>query len=658
VGKKFLILFLSLLFLVFTNISAFSEEPKIMEGHRAPISDFTIAQDGKTLISLDSEGKIKFWSLMSYKVIKEYSIYNAPYFLNIDLSQTKKYIALSADEVLWIYDTKKRKVISKINGVESKGVFIGEEKLLYLRDGFINIMPIYKPSDIKKTRFPYTPPNFIELSPSKKYLALISDDYFIIYDLEDNKILKKKKDKIELFSFIGDTKFIIQTQIGVFLGDIKKKSPKLIKLNIPRSEYLTSSPDGKYVLSSTLKKLYIYEVLKNKLKEKLSQNFDSIQKWIFIDSFRSVFLSIGSNELSVVSTSDLSPIVNLGGYSLPVDKIRFSPSGTFLGIGFRDGDSYYMHVYDLKKCTHIKNELFSCAIDFEFSKTSDKIAILDSDNELFIYNPKEDKVEKFMEDVRERLLLFRKNLIYTFFGYNNLGIYNIKNGNFDSINLNSMPFLYPVVSRKGEIATLGEDGNIWVYTERKCKPKKIVIPSKIKEKLQAEEIGTNIVYIVFTNKEKELIISFPEGESFIMEQIKNFKIIKKQKIKSPIIGEIANGRYLLQEEVSPKTKTVILNILDKNLKKIKTVKMGNALISSYDYTKRILAVGDYGGIVKLVKLKKDEALTMKVFNDGNWIIINNKGEFAAGEGIDKYIDLEKYKLKRCHKEEILRNFFK
>ncbi len=657
-GKKFLVLSLFLLFLALNNVFAFSEELKIMEGHRAPISDFTILQDKKTLVSLDSEGKIKFWSLSSYKVIEEYSVYNAPYFLHIDLSQSKRYIALSGDEILWVYDTKKEEVILKINGVESKGVFIGEENLLYLRDGYINIMPIYKPSNTKKIKFPYIPPNYIELSPSKKYLALISDDYLIIYNLKNKKIIEKIKNKIDLFSFMGDEKFIIQTQTGVFLGNIKEKSFALVRLNIPHSEYLTCSSDGKYILSSTPKKLYIYESSKNKIKEKLSQNFDSVQKWIFIDDIRSVFLSMGSNELSIISTLDLSPIVNLGGYSLPIDKIQFSPSGTFFGIGFRDGDSYLMYVYNLKKCTHIENEIFSSAIDFEFSKTSDKIAILDPENELFIYNPKTNKIEKYIEDVREKLLLFRKHLLYTFFGYNNLGIYNVKDGSFDSVNLNSMPLLYPVVSRNGDIATLGEDGNVWIYTEKGKKSRKIAIPKEVKDKLQAEEIGINIVYIVFTNKRGNLIISFPEDKNFVMEKIENFKIVKKQKIKSPIIGEINRGTYFIQEEISRKTKGVILNILDKNLKKIKSIKMDNALISSYDYTKKILAIGDYGGTTKIVRLDNKKTLTMKVFNDGNWIIINDKGEFSAGEGIDKYINLKKYGLKRRQKEELLRNFFK
>ncbi len=652
----YLFLFL-ILFLVssFFNIGS-AKEVKILEGHRAPISDFTVTADGRELVSLDSEGKIKFWSLDTYKVIKEFCIYSAPYFTHIDISDTKRYIALSGEEVVWIFDTIKKKVIFKIEGTESKGLFLQDERLIYLRDGYINILNLRdKKYPIKKIRFSYVPPDDIILSPSKRYLSLYGDKYLLIFDLEKEKIIQKINGKFIEFSFLGDKKFISYTKGMLLLYDIKgNEVPILHPENI---EYLKGSSNGEYLFISSEDSLSLYKIEKDNLKKLIQKAFGPIQKWIFLKKGISAFLSLGSNEITLVYFHDFSAIANLGGYSLPIDKVRFSYSGHFLLAGLKDGDSYLFRMYNIKHHTFIENDLFSSCIDFEASVTSDKVAILDPNYDLYIYNLKTLKVEKVIPEVREELLLFRKNLIYTFFGYNNLGIYNIENEKFDSINLNTMPFLHPTVSDEGTIATLGEDGNIWIYLKNGHEAKKIELPSEVKEKLQAEEIGITIPTVVFTGKRGELILSIPENDKFTIEKIENFRSKEKLNMEGPIIGTIEKGKYYLQEVTSKSTGKVFINILTNKFKKIKTIKMDDALISSYDYARGFLIIGDYGGTTKIVRLKDMKSLMIRIFADGNWIIMNNEGKFSAGEGIEKYLNMGKEEIAKHLKKNIMVDFF-
>ena len=327
-----------------------------------------------------------------------------------------------------------------------------------------------------------------------------------------------------------------------------------------------------------------------------------------------------------------------------------------MALGFKDKESYIIRVYDMQRIRPVESDVFSSLIDFEISKTDDRIGILSPDYELYIYNLRENSVEKVVEDVKEELLLFRKKWVYTFFGYNNLGIYNIDNNSFDNLNLNSMPFLHPTISNSGTIATLGEDGNIWIYTKDKKDAKKIELPDDVKERLQAEELGINIPQVAFTEKKGELLLSIPEGDEFTIEKIENFKSKKKWKAKGPIIGTIDKGKYYLQT-VFNKGKTTLF-ILDRDFKKIKEIEIGEGLVSSYTYAKGILVVGDYCGNVKFIKIKNMETLVAKVFNDGNWIIINDKGEFFGSKSIDKYLSLTKEELDKRYKKDIMKKFFK
>ncbi len=644
-----------IIFLLSTSLG-YGEEIKILEGHRSPISDFCLTYSKNSLISMDSEGKIKFWSLSSYKVTNEFNIYNAPYFTHIDISNSGRYIALSADEVLWVFDILKKSVIKKINGIESMGLFAGGENLLYLRDGYINILDLYK-NKSERIRFAYPPPENISISSSRSYLALWGKGYLIIFDLKEKNIIRKIKKDVLLFSFLGDNKFLFYTENGLFIDNINGKNPVALP-DIDNVEYVKGSYDGTKILISTPKNLYIYKIEHGKIKKEISEEFGPIQKWVFTSKNISAFLPLGSNEIVLVSSADLSAIANLGGYSLPVDKIRFSYSGDYLIAGLKDKDTYLLRVYDIKHHTFVENDLFSSCIDFEASTTSEKIAVLDPNYDLYIYNLKNHEVEKLVPEVRDELLLFKKNLIYTFFDYNNLGIYNINNGSFESMNLNSMPFLPPIISPDGTIATLGEDGNVWIYIKGK-KPKKIELPDEVKERLQAEELGITIPEVVFTGKRGELILSIPEENSgFIIEKIENYRSRKKLKLDGPIIGVIEHGKYYLQEVTLPDTGKVVLNLLNTHFKKMKSIEMDDALISSYDYAKGFLIAGDYGGTIKVVKIKTESTLTIKIFNDGNWIIMNNKGEFSAGKGIDKYLDLTPQEISRRYKEGIMEDFFK
>ncbi len=654
--KNIITVIIILCILLYFSSIGLSEPIKIFEGHYSPISDFTITYDKNTLISLDSEGKIKFWSLNSYKVINELHLYNAPYFLSIDVSQSSRYLALSGSEILWIYDVVKKKVISKLNGVESIGLFIGDDTLLYLRDGYINMVTLDDKALSKKIRFPYTPPDFISVSPLKRFLALGSNEYLMIYDLERGKLIRKIKRDILSFSFLGDKRFIFQAKDGIYIDNINGRTPALLPIKIHSISYIEGSPYKKRFVVSTEEKLILYTIEGGKVKEEFSKEFESIQKWIYINDKKSAFLPVGANEIAVVSTPDLSAIANLGGYSLPVDKVEFSPSGRFLALGFKDKESYIIKVYDMQKTQLLESDVFSSLIDFEISKTDDRIGILSPDYELYIYNLKKNSVEKVIEEVKEELLLFRKKWLYTFFGYSNLGIYNIDDGSFDNLNLNSMPFLHPTISNNGTIATLGEDGNIWVYMRGKKNAKKIELPDDVKEKLQAEELGIDLPRVTFTEKRGEILLSIPEENGFTIEKIENFKSKKKWKAKGPIIGTIDGGRYYLQT-VFDKGKTTLF-ILNRNFKKVKEIEIGEGLISSYTYAKGILVVGDYCGNVKFIKIKNMETLVAKVFNDGNWIIINDKGEFFGSKGIDKYLSLTKEEFDKRYKKDIMKKFFK
>ncbi len=656
--KKSIYLFLFLvLFLIFFSNKGIAKDIEIFEGHRAPISDFTLTSDIRELVSLDSEGKVKFWSLDTYKVIKEFCIYNAPYFTHIDISDTKRYIALSGDEIVWIFDTIKKRVVLKINGTESKGLFIQDEKLLYLRDGYINILDLRdKKHRIKKIRFPYVPPDGIVLSPSKRYLSLYGDSYLIIFDLEKGKIIQKTNGKFIGFSFLGDKRFISYTKGMLLLSDMKGN--QVPTLHLEKIEYLKGSPDGKYLFTSSENTLSLYKIEGESLKKLAQKNFGPIQKWIFLKKDISAFLLLGSNEITLVSVYDFSAIANLGGYSLPVDKVKFSHLGNFLLAGLKDGDNYLFRMYSIKNHSFITSDLFSSCIDFEASTTSNKVALLDSNYDLYIYNLKTLKIEKVIPEVREELLLFRKNIVYTFFGYNNLGIYNVENGEFESVNLNTMPFLHPTVSVEGNIATLGEDGNIWIYSKNDQEAKKIILPDEVKEKLQAEEIGITIPTVVFTGKRGELILSIPEEKGFTIEKIENFRSKEKLKMEGPIIGAIEKGKYYLQEVTSEDTGKVVVNILTNRFKKIKTIEMDDALISSYDYAKGFLIIGDYGGTTKIVKLRDMKSLTIKIFADGNWIIMDDKGKFSASEGIEKYLNISKEEVTKHLKKDIMVDFFK
>ena len=132
--KKYIFLAIVILIL-FISISIYAENIKIFEGHRSPISDFTLIDNTNQIISIDPEGKIKIWDLNKNKVIKEYYIPNAPYFLSIDISFSQRFIALSGNDIIWIYDIAKKKVIKKIDGVESKGLFTSpDDTMLYLNE--------------------------------------------------------------------------------------------------------------------------------------------------------------------------------------------------------------------------------------------------------------------------------------------------------------------------------------------------------------------------------------------------------------------------------------------------------------------------------------------------------------------------------------------
>ncbi len=655
--KTLAFLFLVVWLFLFTKYPIYAKEIKILEGHKSPISDFVVNNQKNTLVSLDSEGKVKFWSLDSYKVVKDFSIYNAPYFTHIDTSFTTRYIALSGDEVLWVFDTTKGKTILKISGVESRGLFIGGERLLYLRDGYINILDFKKVKLVPdKIEFPYPSPNSIEISPSKEYISFCSENYLMIFDLKSRKIVRKIKGAIDGFSFLGDTKFLYNLDNIIFLSAIDGKPiPILHKEGI---EYFSGSPSGKYLLLSTKDDISLYSVENYKLKKIKSREFAPIQKWAFISRDLSAFLVLGSNEITLVSVLDFSAVANLGGYSLPVDKLRFSHSGDFILAGFKDVDNYLFRLYDIRHHVFIENDLFSSCIDFETSRSSDKVALLDSNYDLYIYNLKKLKIEKVIPEVREELLFFRKNLVYTFFGYNNLGIYNIKAGEFSYINLNTMPFFSPWVSEDGRVATLGEDGNIWLYTPHKREVKKVELPDEVKEKLQAEEIGINIPIVIFTKKSKELILSVPFGDKFIVEEIENFKVKNRLEMEGPIIGIIDNDKYYLEEVSLSDTGKTVVNILNKNFKKMKTIEMGDTLISTYDYSNGFLMLGDYGGISKVVRLKDLSTITIRIFADGNWIILNDKGEFSAGEGIEKYLNIDKNEVSKYLKKDVMIDFFK
>lgn len=654
--KKIIIFPLFLFFFLVTTYIGLGKEIKILEGHRAPISDFTIDTTKDTIVSLDYEGKIKLWSLKSYKVLKNFTIYNAPYFTEIDISPSNRYIALSGDEAVWVYDTIKRSVIIKINGIESKGVFINNRYLTYLRDGYINILDINKQKITEKIDFPYSPPNFLTLSFNKKFMALCNEEYIIIVDLNHRKIIRKIASEALSFSFLGNNRFIFLSKGKILLDNIKGKRPKSLNLDITNINYISGSPYGERIVVLTNSEIYIYKLKGSTFKKESYKKFGIIQKWLFIDEKRGVFLSIGANQLTIVSVKNLSAISNLGGYALPVDKIRFSHSGKFLAIGLRNEETYLFRICNLKDLSFIKKDFFSSSIDFELSKTKDKVAILDSSYDLYIYNLKTGKVEKIIQDVREELLLYRKDLIYTFFEYSNLGIYNTKDGSFNSVNLNSMPFLRPYISRKGFMAILGEDGNIWIYNEKGENIKKISLPDKVKEKLQAEELGITIPRVVFTNNRGNFILSIPEEDGFFIEKIEHFKVIKKLRLKGSIIGAIDN-KYLLEEVIS-KTGEVIVNLLDNQFKKITSIKMGEGLISSYDYFKNYIVIGDQCGNIKFIRLKDMATLTIKIFSDGNFIIYNDKGEFFAGKGIEKYVELTKNEMQRLYKKDVAKNFFK
>ncbi len=205
---------------------------------------------------------------------------------------------------------------------------------------------------------------------------------------------------------------------------------------------------------------------------------------------------------------------------------------------------------------------------------------------------------------------------------------------------------------------MGEDGNIWIYSKNDQEAKKIILPDEVKEKLQAEEIGITIPTVVFTGKMGELILSIPEEKGFTIEKIENFRSKEKLKMEGPIIGAIEKGKYYLQEVTSEDTGKVVVNILTNRFKKIKTIEMDDALISSYDYAKGFLIIGDYGGTTKIVKLRDMKSLTIKIFADGNWIIMDDKGKFSASEGIEKYLNISKEEVTKHLKKDIMVDFFK